>query len=1588
MNKSKIGSKYLSLSGVILFLLYFMGLATGISYGQNNQPYTTMPLVAQAPISAGKTAAPGTEPGLRSSRPQTQTTAASHGTLQKIYRPKRSKADELLLRYLAILPFDIRQQTQSRVFAEENSFMLIGPQQAISLADEMIPRMDINPQLIDGYVDVGVVAGQSNQTGQNTQTRPVTQVSPAVSSLRQAAGPASRQSANTTVSTAPPAGVVPPVNQYYDPNENRNVRVAMQPGAAIMPQGPAETNLSTFGRTNQASAQGSPANVDSRTPDVVVYRVASEQTGAIENRLRTQFASYPEIVIAADARTGRIFIHTTRQLQQQVGQFLGTQGIFPDTAALEQYDPRIQEGTVRPVTGMATSRPAASEVSDGQPTLRSFAPGVKKVQDLEKLTKALFGERLLAIDTNSVPAGSETLTRQAPSKVSYRFTRRNTTGETMVRSCDLQFDFLNQKILIAGDTRLCGQMEQLFRAMDRHSPVQGNVRRFISIRQSDPKKVKEILDIYYSTPQSGALTPGRPFAVHPVATVIAGNSKSSVSPIDSVFPVDDMRKNPIRQTAYQGEGLSGEGLSGGAPAAAGMEGFGPGHDPAGRGVGVVQDYLPQVLPDLDVVIIDAPEAEYKRIENMIREIEELAKLAEPKIEIYNLKHVNCVMLQGILQQLHQEMFVTKQGRVVIFAMQNPNAMLVVGWGQAFASMKDLINVFDQPIADGADMIRVIRLKYASARDMAMQLTTYFPVPQPVSGGFSPRIRVFPDIRTNSLVIHAAPNDLVRIQQILSELDVNQAAPRLRVKTFALKNLLAEDLRRTLMNAILPSVQGTQDNATAKFPILEILSVDAESKRLIESGIMTDVNISADPNNNQLIVTAPEDCMELIEKLIMILDVAPPKAQMKIFRIIYGDAAQMTRTLQSLLPTGGGHMPAVPHADGEDSFVPVRFATDSRTNCIIATASPKDLKIVEALILSLDRKDTMERTEVVIPLRNVQALSIAKAIDDYLSRKQNLEIASEAMSVYQMFESQVIVVPESITNSLIISATPRYRDEIVKLVESFDNDPPQVVIQVLIAEVTLTDHEEFGIEAGLQDTVAFDRSVIKSVSDGVNSSTGIPGFDMVGTNSQGNNTSSTAASSTVAGQLLNTLGVGRTSSDVDFGGLVVSASSRNVQVTLRALKEKNRLQILSRPQITAMDNQQAFILVGQRVPRVDKANMTNYGITSSVTDANVGLILLVTPRVSKEGRVIMEIGAEKSSLAGDDDAIPVFSSGDQIIKSPSINTIQAMTAVSAMDGETVMLGGLITSSRQKRSRGIPWFSDIPYVGWLFRYDKEHEERKELLSVMTPRVVQTTEDLESVKRVEASKMNWCLADAMAINGNMGLHDPLSGEGTSKKKTKMLPFLDRETMEKSESPRAYNPDNDYPAARKQAPARPTQKSSGKKTDSMNKQPNEGSETLPFDIYKTSSGVQGEPVIPQPVSSKTGWKVGSERTVSGQDVPPGAASKIVVPPFPSQETIPLEPSGVTTATAVQTPNDLSGTSPKSDTVDLEMLAKNGYAFSPKLTTGQPIRPAGYEEKRPTAPADEKSGKAPGKRESEQTVDKSEPVPLGLRYSELPQYR
>ncbi|MBR2694484.1 MAG: hypothetical protein IKE69_09755 [Thermoguttaceae bacterium] len=1119
----------------------------------------------------------------------------------------------------------------------------------------------------------------------------------------------------------------PSAGAYYDPNENRMVETRWENRDAIFPVTEEEMGTRVFGGDDARGAK----ETSPQTADVTVYSCPREKIGLVAAGLKAQYKDSPAVMITSDADDEIILVYAPQALQGRIRQELASVNIAP--AAPERRGP---------AQSVSAPNREPAPVESGAAFRIGYSPVYKSLDALESQLTSLFNDRM----TRIFPApGQGNLTPAERERRVWRFVKKAKSSGAPAPSCELHFEPSMQTILMVGSRSLCEQMRTLIETMDREGHS-SQTPYYIQIRNADSEKIESIFRMQNDAirGQSGS------------APVSQAAPKGEISTAE--YTASDSDRAPIRPTAAQDD-------SGDGGASAGD-------------LNMVSDFVPTVLPDLDIVIVDAPPAEAKRITDMIAKIEELAANANPSIEMYQLKHVNSLTLGGVLQRLYSEMFLTKQGRVLAYPMQSPNAILLVGWGKALESMKDLIRTFDQPVESEGSDLHVVFLKHQAARSMAALLTESFPPAASATGGMAPRIRVVADEPTNSLVIQASANDFEEIQRILMEIDVNRSNVKLEVRTFTLKNTLAEDLRQTIAAAIMPAAAGAAARGSM-YPILEILSVDAESKKLISSGIMKDVQINANPYKQQLIVTAPADCMELIATLIDELDVPAQTGQLKIFEIRNGDATQMQKTLSSILATNPGGMPSIPNSKGEVSFVPVRFTVDTRTNSILAAGSPGDLRLIDAMITALDRRDTDEQRQLeVIQLRTVRAASVANAINQYLNEKRSLELTSDTISDHQLFESQVIVIPEANTNSIILSATSKYLDDIRAMIEKLDNEPQQVVIQVLIAEVTLSDQEQFGIQAGLQDKVAFDRSIVTNVTNS-SSTIGNPGYDFITNNTQGNAYNSATDPEYLAGQILSNFGMGRSDSDLGYGGLVLSASSRSVQVILRALRDKNRLQVLSRPQIQAMDNQQAFILVGQRVPRVSGASTTTYGVTSNVVDANVGLILLVTPRISKDGRVIMEIGAEKSSLGSASDAIPVFSSEGQVITSPTIETTQLMTAVSAQDGETVMLGGMISSTKEKISRGVPYISDIPVLGWLFRYDSDTETRKELLIVMTPRVVANSEDAEAIKRAEARKMSWCLADAMAIHGDMGLNDPLNTRGTSRD-TELLPFREMDEME----------------------------------------------------------------------------------------------------------------------------------------------------------------------------------------------------------------
>jgi hypothetical protein len=178
---------------------------------------------------------------------------------------------------------------------------------------------------------------------------------------------------------------------------------------------------------------------------------------------------------------------------------------------------------------------------------------------------------------------------------------------------------------------------------------------------------------------------------------------------------------------------------------------------------------------------------------------------------------------------------------------------------------------------------------------------------------------------------------------------------------------------------------------------------------------------------------------------------------------------------------------------------------------------------------------------------------------------------------------------------------------------------------------------------------------------------------------------------------------------------------------------------------------------------------------------------------------MAIDAQNSSVGPEAEGTPITAINGAIIREPRIDITLAQTTVSAMDGQTVVLGGLITKNKTDFHRKVPWVGDIPIIGRLFRYDGVSNQRHEMLIIMTPHIVRNETQADEIKKIEAARMNWCLGDVIAITGDISLR-PRSGDWSDKDTEVIYPDL---------NPRAekLSPTDDKPFIKEAIPAPPAE-------------------------------------------------------------------------------------------------------------------------------------------------------------------------------------
>lgn len=799
---------------------------------------------------------------------------------------------------------------------------------------------------------------------------------------------------------------------------------------------------------------------------------------------------------------------------------------------------------------------------------------------------------------------------------------------------------------------------------------------------------------------------------------------------------------------------------------------------------------------LDVILIRGRDEDVARVREIIEQLQAAAGETLPKVVVHHLRQVDSVSIAALLGRVYSEVLGPRTGDILITPLGSPNALLLVGREENIQLAVDLIDQLDQAVAPSS-RFHVFPLRHASAADvkpMIDELLSGPPAAEPVPATeantiptLRPRGLVVADFRTNSLIVSASPRDLAEIEALIQRVDVGTTQTRDQVKVITLRHTVATDLAEVLQEAIQPPAEAAAapaagaaaTSASPRSAALELLSIDGAEQKPIQSGILTGVRITAEVRTNSLVVSAPAESLPLVEALIRQLDVPPEvQAEVKVFTLQNGDAVGLVDTLRELFGDETAATEVGGIGAGENALVPLQLSVDPRTNSIIAAGTTADLEVVEAILFRLDGSDSRERITEVIRLKNATAQPVSDTLTAYLdSRRTAVQEAQLNISPFEQIDREVIVVPELVSNSLVVSATPRYIDEIRKIINDLDQRPPMVMIQVLIADVQLGDADEFGVELGLQDSLLFDRSILQQPPDTIQRSTQTtsaggatistvtediiinaplsPGYNFNNA-TLGNNGSAASLSNAgkVAAQGLSSFALARSNSELGFSGLVLSASSSAVSALLRALQENRRIEILSRPQIMAMDGREGSVQVGEDVPTIAGVNITEFGQNNVIEYRSVGLILRVVPYINPDGLVVMEIQAEKSAVGPLSEGIPVSIVDGQPINTPRINITRAYTTVSALSGQTIVLSGLLEKETRDLHRRVPIIADIPLLGDLFRYDSVMEERHELLIIMTPRVVRSKIEAEMIKQVESSRMSWVLSDVINMHGPAGL------------------------------------------------------------------------------------------------------------------------------------------------------------------------------------------------------------------------------------------
>jgi len=563
-----------------------------------------------------------------------------------------------------------------------------------------------------------------------------------------------------------------------------------------------------------------------------------------------------------------------------------------------------------------------------------------------------------------------------------------------------------------------------------------------------------------------------------------------------------------------------------------------------------------------------------------------------------------------------------------------------------------------------------------------------------------------------------------------------------------------------------------------------------------------INILALPKSASLLVTQNADIIRQLAGVIQQIDVAPAEVVSEFIKLDRADASKVCDMLKEIFekggqPSGPGGIrgvrvnPAVPQpvpVEGEGVAMAglseeavvvgkIKLTADIRTNRIHVVTRPINMPFIRKLIHDFDANVEFGKPVTrslryisagdVLPVL-VQALTepgataagaelggspspqatpyhttTATAAGGVATTSTTATGGSSTLNISEELSTQPVdTVPKAVTvgnakliadqrsNSIVILGSREVVVKVEKILDEMDVKAPQVALSTVIGQLTLTNDEEFGVDYFAK----YNRRFV-----GTSRNTGVPLPVASAIPSASPGTTGTAApllSSIVDPS--NLINFSQIIQNVGSGTNIYVAAGNAFASIVHLLESTGRFKVVSRPTVFTSNNKKAIIASGTEIP-VPVNTLTNAttvntvaSVSSSIEFKKVALQLEVVPLINSEKEVSLDILQKLDSLAG-----TTRISGNDI---PNIATRYIRTNVSAANGSTIVLGGLIEDNKTKNYTGIPYLSRIPYVGALFRSTTSNKMRTELVILMRPEVTLTKLDLYRLRQKSEDRMHF--------------------------------------------------------------------------------------------------------------------------------------------------------------------------------------------------------------------------------------------------------